>query len=348
VTPQVTVFTDPRQNHLHVSSLYAGLDLLARRKVIRLTVRVVTSDEDGRLVSDPLTVCVKVTPPGQRSRLMAVDLHDQSDVFADNALELCDVYLKRSFERAHIGQLPPVAAAKLIPFGLNHPCRTRGSTVRFLWSTAPALIRAHRGWFQNIRYQVQLPLPHRYEQPPTVPLRARIVFQPRVWTDDEAPGEAQSINDRRVTLLRALRSTFTDRFVGGLVATRFALDRYPQDVSQHSSHRSRYLAMSKENLIGIYTQGLWGSNAFKLSEYLAASQCIVAEPPRGELPVPLKAGTHYLPFETLEQCMAACRRLLADHELATSMRRANHEYYLSSVEPSARMARVVRIAATAS
>lgn len=344
MTPHVTVFADARQNHIHASSVYAGLDLLARRKLIRLTISTAGGRAESHLVGDPLTVCLQITRPRASARLIAMDLHDQSDVFALQALEVCDTYLKRSFERNGLRRLPGNMAQKIVPFGLNYPCRTVGSTVRFLWATGPALVRTQDDWYRRIWYQLLIPSVRQYEQSPVTRVRATIVFQTRVWDDHEAPGEAHSINERRVSLLRALRMTFGDRFIGGLVRTRLAIDKYPNDLTNQSSRRSKYVAMSKQNLIGIYSQGLWGSTAFKLPEYLAASQCIVAEPIHTELPQPLKAGTNYLPFQTIEQCIDACRRLLDDHVLAKRMRQANHEYYLSSVEPSARMARVVHIA----
>jgi hypothetical protein len=80
--------------------------------------------------------------------------------------------------------------------------------------------------------------------------------------------------------------------------------------------------------------GLPPALACKAREYLAASQCIVAEPPRNELPVSLVAGRHFLPFRNADECVSACRRVLEDESLALEMRKANHEYYRSEVEPS--------------
>jgi hypothetical protein len=165
-----------------------------------------------------------------------------------------------------------------------------------------------------------------------------VVFQTRVWEPHEtAAGECEEINAGRVALIQALRSAFGDRFRGGLVPTALARARYPAEISPHRARRSRYIAMSKRNLIGVYSRGLHQSTAFKLPEYLAASQCIVAETPRNESPVPLVAGRHFLGFRNPDECVAACRRLLVDDKLASEMRSANHEYYRSQVEPSARL-----------
>ena len=83
------------------------------------------------------------------------------------------------------------------------------------------------------------------------------------------------------------------------------------------------------------------STAFKLPEYLAASQCIVAEPPRNELAAPLEPGRHFLPFHTPDDCVAACQKLLADPHTAAAIRAANFEYYRGEVEPAARFSALI-------
>jgi len=67
----------------------------------------------------------------------------------------------------------------------------------------------------------------------------------------------------------------------------------------------------------------------------------VSVPLHYELPVPLQQGTHYLEFETVDDCLAACRGLLDDRDLSQTMRRANHEYYTRQIEPAAHMAWVI-------
>jgi hypothetical protein len=49
----------------------------------------------------------------------------------------------------------------------------------------------------------------------------------------------------------------------------------------------------------------------------------------------LQEGTHYLPFETVTEAVAACERLLGDRALAQRMRQANYDYYVREVAPAA-------------
>jgi hypothetical protein len=74
-----------------------------------------------------------------------------------------------------------------------------------------------------------------------------------------------------------------------------------------------------------------------MSEYLAASRCIVGHVPASELPEPLVANEHYLPFRTAEECISQCEQLLSDVTSAAAMRMANERYYRANVEPAAHL-----------
>jgi len=340
--PNVDLVFDVDQDFYHASSLYAGLDMLARRGAIELNFRRAERLELD-LTSDSDTVCLQVRNPGSnRPMLIAIDLHDQSHIFATAILKQCDSYLKRSFHERDINELPGELACKVRPFGLNYACRTTGSTIRIFRHAAFCLVLRGLTGIRRLRHHLVLPRAADFEQLPTGFVEPTIVFQTRVWEANEtAPGESDAINEGRVAVVRALKEAFGERFRGGLVPTSLALARYPREVSAFPSRRSLYTAMSKRNLIGIYTQGLHCSTAFKLPEYLAASLCIVAETPRNLLPVPLVPGRHFLPFRSAQECVAACQRLLANRELAAEMRRANHDYYRTEVEPSAHICRVL-------
>jgi hypothetical protein len=166
-----------------------------------------------------------------------------------------------------------------------------------------------------------------------------VVFQTRVWEPHDTTDDADQVNQERVDLVRALRDALGERFVGGLVPTPFAAKNFPDAVTPHDASRAGYVQMSKRSLVGVYSRGLHHSLAFKLAEYLAASKCVVSTPFRNELPAPLVEGTNYLEFDGIEQCVAQCRRLLADADLAAEMRRRNREYFLREVEPASHMRR---------
>jgi hypothetical protein len=342
MTPRITVFYGFGQGLYHTAALYAGLDALARTGAIALSIRRPKPGE-GPLQDMVSTLSFKTAgEEGDKERWIAIDTHDRSDAFAMGLLESCDLYLKRSFYPPDLARLPTELRDKLRPFGLNYACRTRRGTRRLLRAVGPYFARHGMTGIRLLRGHLQLPMVNEFEQAPTTPLEPTIIFQTRVWAaEDTALGEHDAINEQRVAIIRALRKEFGPRFVGGLVPTPLAMERYPNEISTHSSRRRLYTALSKRSLIGVYSRGLHDSTAFKLPEYLAASQCIVAEPPRNELPAPLIPGTHYLPYQNPEECVAACRRLLDDNKLAMAMRNANQAYYRSEVEPSAHVLRLL-------
>ncbi len=340
--PFVQFIYDHRQDVYHASSVCVGLESLAARGLIDLAYRKATSSE-ADIVADPLTVGLIVRDPrSDAERLVGIDLHDQSDVYGPKILDRCDLYLKRSFYRPHLDSLPAEWASKIAPFGLNFASRTKLSSLRMLWRTGMGKLLQGKSGVHSLRKYLILPKPDAFVQAPNAVLEPTVVFQTRVWEPHEtAPGECDELNEQRVAVIRALREAFGDRFRGGLVPTPLARQRYPHEVSILPTRRPDYIAMSKRNLIGVYTHGLHHSTAFKFPEYMAASQCIVAESPRNGLPSPALAGTHYLPFDDPDECVAACQRLFFDHELATQMRRANHRYYQTEVEPAAHMRKVI-------
>ncbi len=273
------------------------------------------------------------------TRRVAIDLRDQGDSYHDPALEWADSYVKRSLD-------PAVRhPAHVEPMGIHFPCRTSGATWPLIRAIAGQCAREGASGARRIWNYLHLPQPSWYEQLPEAPQARRVVFQTRAWHPEEAAStdEAEYVNGQRVELIRRLRAAFGNRFVGGLIPTAYAVPEYPQEVVTKSYHVRDYIAMSKASRIGVYTRGLHGSTAFKFAEYLAGTQCIVADPPQHTPSSPLIAGTHYLPFATIDQCLDACARLLEDDQAAHAMRYANARYYAKEVAPKARLSRILRI-----
>jgi hypothetical protein len=88
-------------------------------------------------------------------------------------------------------------------------------------------------------------------------------------------------------------------------------------------------------LIGIYSRGLFGSVAFKLTEYLAASKCIVSEPIANRLDEPI---SHLKTYTSADECLSACDFFLSNPREAQEARRASWEYYLRNVRPKVHIA----------
>jgi hypothetical protein len=345
---QVDVNIDTSHNLYHASKLYVGLCGLADRRLIRLRFRRSSRNQDGP--PDPLLVCLRVrAAPAGDEKTLCIDLRDRSDVVNEEGLEGSDVYFKRSYYLPHLRALPVALRRKVLPFGLNHACRNWSSTRKVVSTLVPQLVaqlfRSPRralkhlaANFPMLRQYRTCPHPRRYEQGPDVKLEPAVVFQTRVWEPQEvSPDDADAVNEERVGLVRALRKAFGTRFHGGVWPTPFAQSRYPDALATCGTRRSVYLPMSQRCLVGVYTRGLHYSTAFKLSEYLAASQCIVASGLRNETPRPLRDGTNYLAFTTSEECVERCTRFFEDGPLAAHVRRENQQYYAEEVDPPAQV-----------
>lgn len=331
LTTEVVVYVGEGHDLYHTSRLLTGLCALDARGAVSLRYR--TAPADSRwLVGDAVVVCLDLNA-GSRLRV-AIDLRDGLGV-SRPILDYADVYLKRAFYRPELAELPPDLAAKLRPFGLNYGCRSGASTVRLLRAIGWRIAAQGQRGLARLRQYFATPGPAAFEQSPTAPVEARVMFQTRLWTSAEVPAEeVEPLNSGRVAMVRALKRAFKDRFVGGLVPTPLALASYPDEVTPHPSRYAQYLALKKRCLISVYTRGVEHSLAFKLGETIAAAQCLVSVPLRYELPSPFLADRNYLSFETTDEAVSACQRLLDDRDAAMAMRHANHAYYVREVEPA--------------
>ncbi len=336
----VTAYYDPFENLYHTSYAYSGLLALARRRQIRLRIRRVRQYQPGSLC-----VSTVVIGPGKGSLRVTFDLRDRSTRFDQRLLQDSNVYFKRSYHGPDLSDIEPRLRSRILPFGLNYVCGSPGM--------APLLIRAAgigaldailHGRLHDIRplarslaALVQYSRAGDYEYPDSAPKDPIVVYQTRLWRDDEAGESAEGINDQRARLVRGLRSAFGPRFRGGLVPNALAISRYPDLIGDLPYSQKDYIRQSRTALIGIYSRGLHFSTAWKFGEYLASSSCIVAEPPRNTLPEPLVEGSHYLSYRTPEECVAACERILQNPDLQADMRSAAFRYYLRNVEPGAHM-----------
>lgn len=339
MTKHIDVFVGPSHDLIHTSLVLSGFCALAAEGAITLRYHHPRSPDDRWLAADPMVVVFDVQESA--SRRIAIDLRDGEGI-SRPILDRVDGYFKRAYFPPEHDRIPAELAAKIRPFGFNYGCRTAVSTARLLGKVGGAIALTGRVGLQRLKQYLMTPTPSVFEQGSAVVVEPKVAFQTRLWMEQEvAAGEAGPLNEERVSVVRALKREFGARFVGGLVPTAFARARFPDDLTPHSSNYAEYLRIKKRCLISVYTRGVEHSLAFKLGETFAASQCLVSVPLRYGLPQPIDEGTHYLGFETVDQCLAACHRLLSEPELASVMRRANHDYYRREIEPAAHVSRVI-------
>ena len=339
VKPRVTVFVGPDHDLVHTSLLLTGFCAAEQDGVIALRLQR-PALADRWLVADPVVLCVDLDA-GATSTRIAIDLRDGEGI-SEPIIDRVQSYFKRAYYPVEIARLVETHGRKIRPFGLNYGCRSNASTVRTLMTVGLPIAMRGRIGLQRLRHYFTTPPPAVFEQDPGMPVEPLVTFQTRLWTREEAPaGEVDELNTGRVAVIRALKRAFGERFIGGLVPTPYARANFADDLTPHSSQYAAYLSLRKRCLIGVYTHGVEHSLAFKLGETFAASQCLVSEPLRYGLPVPLERGTHYLQFETADECVAACRQLFDQPAMAERMRHANHDYYRREIEPAAHVRRLL-------
>ncbi|MBA4159094.1 MAG: hypothetical protein H0X65_16695 [Gemmatimonadetes bacterium] len=345
--PQVTLYVDADQDLRHTSYVYTGLFHLAHQKRIALRVRYPSPGERQKSVRGSLLAQVEIRHSESGKAIPACfDLRDQSYIFYPSALEHCSIYFKRSYHELDVESLSEDVRSRVRPFGLTYPCSDLRSYPVLARAVARAAFRAVGrpkellSWPYKLLDYGRLPGPADFEHSSAASKEPVIVFQPRLWEQSELVGEcAATINEQRIEMVVELRRAFGERFCGGLVPTPLARERYPELVS--SIHPRSYPQLARRSLIGVYTRGLHHSTAWKLGEYFAASMCVVAEPVRNELPAPLQADRHYLPFASAAGCVDACARILDDPERQQRMRVAAYEYFMQEVRPAARLLRCI-------
>ena len=331
-TYDVTAFLTASTSVQEFSKVFEGLSALGRQGRVRL--RIASSHER----STPRVLLLDVRNRDGAERSIAIDIADDVQILDPASLERVHAYFKRSL--CAETRLSREQAPKVRPFGMNNPAiRPR---------TALSVLRARLGTGRNLRelgvdarQLFALPAPQSFERSPDEPAEPLVLFQTRLWEPRPTDPGAEAINAERVALVRTLRAAFGDRFLGGVIPTPFARAHFPDVITSLPFAMRAYPRLLRRPLVAVYSRGLLDSLAFKMSEYLAASRCIVAQPPKTTLPASLIAGRNFLPFETPDDCVARCEELLSRPDAAAAMRRSNWDYYQNSVEPSAHLGSIL-------
>ncbi|HEV7596317.1 MAG TPA: hypothetical protein VGO33_15070 [Gemmatimonadaceae bacterium] len=345
---QVTLYLDTDEDLYHTSYVHTGIFGLAARGDIELELKAPPTGTWRKAGSGTPCVSLDLAASDGTVLPIAIDLRDRSDLFDERALENVVVYFKRSHHCADVAKLSRAFRAKVLPFGMNFVCVNTPSAMAVsaqIFRRIASKIAGRQGGggtvsslsrklydYWSYRREAD------YIASPDVAKTAAVLFQTRIWEDHEALGDdAKAINDQRVRLVRALKTGLGDRFRGGLVPTPLALRLHPDLVTGRPVSPASFARFQRGLLIGVYTRGLHYSTAWKFGEYFAGSMCVVAEPPRNELPMPLTAGVEFLAFASPDECIAACESILGDQQLQRSMRAAAYDYYLREAAPEAHL-----------
>ena len=313
--PSVVCTLSSNAELYHIAKTVTGLCRLESQDRIDLTLRQSPAIGEHAIVLE------------WDGKTAGIDLSDHSDRMMPE-LSHCDLYFKRCIRTEDVK-----LGGRLRPFGLNYSCRSTRATLRLLRLFGPInVIRRRSAW----KTLLHVPLFTEYERKPAQAASSTILFQARIWDPVDCPGDEQ-VNEERVRLLLALRSEFKDRLAGGLAPTPYAMQHYPDLLTEHPSWPSRYVRWAREHLISIGFRGLFGSLGFKIAEAYAASQCLVFEPTKAYL----SADAPLAMYRSTEECVKICAHFLSHPGEANELRNQAWEYYRNEVEPGAHMAKLL-------
>ena len=341
---RVELLVSPRHNSLLTSSFVSGLGALARSGQIVLSI---AGAAEKRTNLNVLELSIGAANSREK-QWVAVDYADRSDVFCADCLERADVYFKRNFWSSATRELPDGLRHKVRPAGITFGSYVPGTRRHMVRCAVTALagrlrrpsayspIRAARRFLRELEEIRCFLAESDWERDGNDQAQARVVFQTRLWNPEDNPEiDRSEINRARIALARGLRAEFGSLHTIGLLDTDWARVMAPDALLVDKVSRREYAQQLRTSTIAVNSSGLDGSIGFKVAESLAAGCALVSEPLHVELPVPLKPGVNYLPFEGPDDCVRQVRRLLDDPELTEQMRGANLRYYHDNIKPAA-------------
>ena len=317
----------------HSSQIFTGFGLLQAQGLVHL------SFEKGRDYR-PLRgiVCAEFN-----NKMVVYDLGDNPETIMEGYYKDADFYFKRMAQQHIMEQYP-----KVIPMGLNYPVYhpLDGYIKRaFMMKEKEAVARAMLNKVHKIsefagiksasassRLDMMQALPNPLQKP-------KVIFAGRLWnqfTNEEHKNiERTTINNQRIEIVRLLKKTFKDDFIGGIVEDDFSKKVCPESVLPRASftEKGSYNKHLLQCPIGIATPGLETSVGFKFAEYIAFSKAIVTTPINTITPGNLLAGNNYSVYTNPDECLQQVTMLMTNHEQRKAMMEANFAYYQQYLRP---------------
>lgn len=341
---EIEVFTESA----HLNQLFTGFSILNRigflklKQTFPLYLRDQVDQREPQRFDFDHEAILKVRINNQID--VIYDVHDNGNI-DENLLESCHYYFKRSYSLQHIDGLK--YKSKIFPLGLNYAVTT-DYVDRFRLERS----RIHKGIerFKSVTKALRLDrlglLPvesyriDKLHSPPNFELPSRVIFMVRTWDPESLPDTTQKnvtieMNKFRVECVRALRAEFGQKFYGGVAVDEYSREKFPEFLlaDDTNSRKSNYIEILKGFPVCITTSGLFGSNGWKLAEYVSFSKAIVTEPLRYGVPGGFRDGKNYLSFNNPDELIDQTNLLMQDREMRYSMMIENWSYYQNYVRP---------------
>lgn len=264
------------------------------------------------------------------------DVLDGPEINTD-MLERCDWYFKRSYTPEFMADYRHTQ--RIVPLGLNYEVYGDG----WNWTEAWRVLRGDIGFSTRMKgFTRALRLTGSFR--PTVSAmvpgqsskKTMAIFLTRVWSaeghDHPVGPSVHEMNATRAACIRLLKKRFGERVLTGFIRTPLAERLYPDLIADVSTTKESYFSCLRGASIGISTTGLFGSNPWKLGEYVAFGKAIVSEPLVYQVPG-FNSGEHYLAFRSAEECADLVQQLFDEPVLRDRIAARNVDYYRQFLRP---------------
>jgi len=245
----------------HLSQIYTGFEMLRDSGIVSLEYKF-----PPKLKRMYFIIQAEID-----DKRVVFDLGDSADIYKE-LYESCDFYFKRMIHKNDSDLYD-----KIYPLGFNNavyhqinqfltiPFRTRSikniqQIIRFNWFLSHIILKKESVLTSGLS---TLERPHKKSLP------EKIIFCARVWNpdrfkEDERKIECYEINRERISLVRALKNNFKDKFVGGIQDEPYARKICPDILLPDSfNNKLNYLRIMQECTIGIAARGFiirWDGN----------------------------------------------------------------------------------------
>lgn len=351
----------------HLPFLLEGLMALETASEIRLRVvprkpricdRLVANETEFQRVSRPYPWSYLLDigyPEGKRTLRVAIDLQDWKQYFSHGDLNSCDLLFKRSYDQTVANLVASRFQTRVLPAGMTHagdiagcPHRSALALARIAARVESVVTNPGRVLYWMQKRCTRTDTRRSASQPQTadtLPVLPRnFIFFQIACHGDGSWREAEELNQRRASLIRAMRSTLPGHFCGGMYFPQGLRQEFVDCLSNLPSAKNLYVELVKRASVVISTQGFGGSAPWKLCEYLALGKCIVTEHLPFPLPTPFIAGKEVISFADNTECAQLAADLLKNPGRRQTMERAARQYYTSHVSPIATARRYIETA----
>lgn len=344
----------------HLSQILAGYQLLQDDGVLKYS-----TEYNPNYIKQNYIHNVLIEVNFSNGLRICYDLADGYQSFIDMPkfdaiLDTVDFYFKRSCDFETNKSLKN--KDKIKPLGFNYPVSCKNNPYdRFIYTSNNPIDYAKKYVFywRNVKKYQPFYYYDKFENTPKEHDRKyKILYSVRLWNHQEITLESvqngfpelelndakqvldklqsdwESVTNERIAQIRALKTTFGEQFLGGVIKNEYSL-KIASDIiaPKEIVNRLNYLQLIKGDFVCIANRGLHKSIGWKFGEYIAASRAIITEPLAYEVVGDFKESKNYLTFNSTENLLNQTKYLLENPKIIFEIERNNHAYYNEHLRP---------------